>query len=236
MKALVLHDSVEMANNISSLLRLRWPSSSTIHVPGSANVVEAIEREHPDLVVFGASPGSSLTSEIRRFYDLPLVALTTGRDRISGIRELEMGADDFLAVPFDDLEFLARVAALNRRARYEGPEQDTRPLVCGDLTVDLAAHEIILCGNQIRLTPTEFKLLTLFVRNEKRVLTHDMLLDNAWEHDDSHDKNAIKKYILRLRRKLHDDPKNPQMLASIRGIGYRFIRPGSGIPQTEASR
>jgi DNA-binding response OmpR family regulator len=164
--------------------------------------------------------------------NIPILMLTARGEETDKIVGLEMGADDYVTKPFSWNELRARVRALLRRSEYGGggdgaaPREsgggDTRVLVVGDLRIDPARREVTRGERQIELPARLFDLLTYMVRNRGTVLTRDRLLLNVWGYDYTGDTRTVDVHMRWLREKLEDDPANPQLLQTVRGVGYRF--------------
>src|SRR3989440_10173978 len=160
--------------------------------------------------------------------------LTAKGDEIDKVVGLEVGADDYVTKPFGRRELLARVRALLRRADYvpasANGEQDTtnevprpnRELVAGPLRIDLAGHRVYCRGQELELQPKQFELLTYLVRNRGTVLTRDQLLHNVWGYDYTGDTRTVDVHVRWLREKLEEDPANPRLIQTVRGVGYCF--------------
>lgn len=230
MKVLVIESSQEQTKNISFSLQLRWPQCTVFSAIEGPKGIELIETESPDLVILDVSvsgiDGLGLISKIRSFCDVPVIMLTNSNDDMVKVSGLEMGADEYVTKPFNPIELLAKVVALLRRVRGVGFKPDQEPLSFGSLTLNFSTREVFVCGERVKLTPIEYKLLTQLVRNEGKVLTHSALLEKVWGRDYVDDSSFVKKYVYRLRSKLHDDASNPKILINERGVGYRFVRPG----------
>jgi len=161
--------------------------------------------------------------------------LTAKGDEIDKVVGLEVGADDYVTKPFGRRELLARVRALLRRADYpsvseEQPVQETtgeaprpgRELVAGPLRIDLAGRRVFCRGQEMELQPKQFDLLTYLVRNRGTVLTRDQLLQNVWGYDYVGDTRTVDVHVRWLREKLEEDPANPRLIQTVRGVGYCF--------------
>jgi len=159
--------------------------------------------------------------------------LTAKGDEIDKVVGLEVGADDYVTKPFGRRELLARVRALLRRAVYaptegEQPAQDTssevprpsRELVAGPLRIDLAGRRVYCRGQEVELQAKQFELLTYFVRNRGTVLTRDQLLHNVWGYDYAGDTRTVDVHVRWLREKLEENPANPRLIQTVRGVGY----------------
>ena len=166
-----------------------------------------------------------LIKKIREFSDVPLIILSETQTEIDTARGLEAGADEYVTKPFSPIELLARVRALLRRTQRLGFNRERMISIGEELVIDFTTHEVSLSGEPVKLTPIEYHLLFELVKNDGRVLTHNNLLQKVWGSEDIGDSSFVKKYIYRLRSKLEQDPSNPQMLLTERGIGYRFARP-----------
>jgi two-component system alkaline phosphatase synthesis response regulator PhoP len=176
----------------------------------------------------------------------PIMMLTAKGDEIDKVVGLEVGADDYVTKPFGRRELLARVRALLRRADYAPPASAARPyhlsgrqgetapavasstlrakseLVAGPLRIDLAGRRVYCRGEVWELQPKQFDLLTYLVRNRGTVLTRDQLLHNVWGYDYVGDTRTVDVHIRWLREKLEEDPANPHLIQTVRGVGYVF--------------
>jgi DNA-binding response OmpR family regulator len=159
--------------------------------------------------------------------DAPVLMLTARGDEMSKVKGLESGADDYLVKPFSHLELFARIKAVLRRSELPGPISAAPSFVSGDVAVNFDSREVMVSGETIKLTPTEYKLLYQLVRNAGRVLPFDTLLSKVWGDEYRGDMDYLKTYISRLRKKLSDDPENPHYIITERGVGYRFSRLGA---------
>jgi len=136
---------------------------------------------------------------------------------------LNQGADEYLIKPLRNLEFHARVKALLRRAQMSDDSQPQTAIYSDDyLTVDVDNRRVCVGGEEIRLTPTEFKLLATFVRNKGQVLTFQQLLEQVWGYEYNSEHHYPRIYVSHLRRKIEPDPKNPTYIQNEYGVGYRF--------------
>lgn len=228
MKVLVIDENKQVVRDISFCLQVRYPEVIVVAVAEGQRGIEMLETGSPDLVMVDCSLSDidtlDLISKIREFSDVPLIIIyedATDMDRASG---LEAGADEYVTKPFSPIELLAKVRALIRRTHGLGFKSE-RLISIGELTINFSRREVFLSGKRVKLTPIEYHLLSELVRNNGRVLTHGALLEKVWGSEYDYDYSAVKKYIYRLRSKLETDAKNPQMLLTERGIGYRFVRP-----------
>lgn len=230
MKVLVVEDSPEIVEVISICLEVRWPGFKLLTTEFGAKAAELVEKESPDIVILDISlpdmEGFEVLKDIRRFSSVPVVILTVRGDEIDKVRGLELGADDYIAKPFSPIEFLARVKAVLRRSHMPELVGEQQVLQAGPLAIDLTAHQATLYSQPLKLTPIEYGLLCQLVRNEGKMLTHRMLLENVWGEEYGDAIDYVKKYIHRLRQKLGDDLTQPRIILSERGVGYRFLRPG----------
>ncbi len=181
-------------------------------------------RDHPDLIVLDLNlpgmDGLDVCRALRRESDVPIIMLTARADETDRLIGLELGADDYIVKPFSPRELVARVRAVLRRA--QGEVHKPGLLQIGDLEIDLAGHRVTLNGTPLHLTPNEFKLLATLARHPGQTLTRAQLLDQL--HGVAYDgyDRSIDAHIKNLRRKLEQDPADPQFILTVYGIGYRF--------------
>lgn len=185
--------------------------------------------EHPDLIILDVMmpelDGWQVCQWIREISDVPIIMLTAKAEREDIIKGLELGADDYLVKPFSMGELLARVRAALRRARTEpaAPEGEGEGTYSDNyLSIDLNARRVVVNGELISLSPTEYKLLALLVRNRGRVLEFRHILESVWGLEYVAEIDYVRTYVWHLRHKLEPDPKNPRYLLSELDVGYRF--------------
>lgn len=183
-------------------------------------------QAHPDLIILDVMmPGMDgmMTCErLREVSDVPIVMLTakgTEEDIVGG---LEKGADDYIVKPFRVSELLARIKAVLRRANNKSEVDETGVYADGELMINFSRREVIVRGEQISLTPTEYDLLLCLVRNTGRVLPRELLLAQVWGEEFVESTQYLKLYIRYLRQKIEKDPSNPEYILTEWGVGYRF--------------
>lgn len=228
MKLLIIEDNPDIIEAVSLCFELRWPEVTVVSTHNGEEGVAMAGSEAPDLIVLDLGlpdiNGFEVLRQIRFFSDTPVIILTVRGEELDKIKGLELGADDYITKPFSHMELLARVKAVLRRSQMPQLRGDEKPFVCGKLRIDFSNHEITIDGIPTRLTPIEYNLLVQFVRNEGRVLTHHFLLEKVWGEEYTDATDYLKKYIQRLRQKLHDDSENPQLIITERGVGYKFVK------------
>jgi two-component system KDP operon response regulator KdpE len=183
----------------------------------------------PDLVlldvVMPKMDGWQTCSRIREMADVPIVILT-GRQKSETdiVRGLDYGADDYLIKPVGSRELVARVRAILRRAELPSSLEAKKEITYSDafLTVNIAERKVIVNGERVRLTPTEFKLFALLLENAGRVLTHKQLLEKVWGWEYVDDIDHVRIYIWHLRQKIEPDPAHPRYIIAEPGVGYYF--------------
>lgn len=183
----------------------------------------AISSWSPDAVVLDlvmpGRDGFDVLRETRLWSQVPIIVLSARGQEQDKVAALDLGADDYLTKPFGIDELLARLRAVRRRTA--GQASDPTVMV-GDLVIDVTAHTVTQKGNEIRLTPTEFDLLLVLARNAGRVMTHRQLLERVWGAYAAENAQQLRVYVNYLRRKLEDDPSQPQLILTEIGIGYRL--------------
>ena len=179
-------------------------------------------RERPDLVVLDLGlpevDGLDVTRALRREADVPLIMLTARDSETDKIVGLELGADDYLTKPFSPRELVARVRAVLRRHARDGSEEQ---ITVGDLTLDVPRLQATVAGQRVALTATEFELLATMARQPGRVFTRSQLLDAIHGQALESYERAIDAHVKNIRRKVEPDPRHPQYLLTVYGVGYR---------------
>jgi two-component system response regulator MtrA len=179
-------------------------------------------REHkPDLVLLDLMlpgiDGIDVCRQIRAESGVPIVMLTAKTDTIDVVVGLESGADDYVVKPFKPKELVARIRA--RLRRTEEPTQEM--LEIGDLVIDVAGHSVKRDGHPIQLTPLEFDLLVALARKPWQVFTREVLLEQVWGYRHAADTRLVNVHVQRLRSKVERDPENPDVVVTVRGVGYK---------------
>ena len=187
-------------------------------------LIEAGTRQ-PDLVVLdlGLPDGDGLDfiRDLRAWSDCPVIVLSARTTEADKVGALDAGADDYLTKPFGAAELLARVRAqLRRRSRAAG---GTCVFEFGKMRVDLGKRIVERAGVALHLTPIEYRLLAYLITHPDSVLTHQQLLKNLWGPSHADDSHYVRVYMAALRKKIEDDPSQPQHLMTETGVGYRFI-------------
>ena len=194
-------------------------------VGDGAAALEAAARHAFDLVILDLNlpkvSGEEVCRRLRDASDVPIIMLTAKGTEEERIKGLELGADDYLVKPFSPRELVARVRALLRRAHADSDPQRDR-LVFGELEIDLKAHRVLLDGQEVDLTASEFKLLVTLCRYPGRVYSRMELVEKVLGYDFEGYERAIDSHVKNLRAKLADDPREPRFIHTVTGVGYRF--------------
>ena len=180
----------------------------------------------PDVVILDLGlpdiDGYEVSARLREWTQAPIIVLSVRDNERDKVAALDKGADDYLTKPFGIEELLARVrVALRHSARTQGPKDVV--ITAGKLTIDLARHVVTRDGEEVKLTATEFKLLAYLATNAGRVLTHRTILTNVWGPAEAEQVEYLRVYMRQLRKKLEDDPRQPQYLVTEPAVGYRFL-------------
>jgi two-component system, OmpR family, KDP operon response regulator KdpE len=183
----------------------------------------AISRERPDAVILDLGlpdmDGTQVIHGVRGWSAMPIIVLSVWGAEHQKVAALDAGADDYVTKPFGMDELLARLRAAVRRA---APAPDEPVVATQDFTVDLAAKRVTKDGVDVRLTPTEWQLLEILVRNRGRLITQKQLLQDVWGPSYGSESNYLRVYVAQLRRKLEPEPSRPRYLLTEPGMGYRF--------------
>ena len=191
---------------------------------GKQGLVDAATRK-PDLVIVDLglpdTDGLDVIRELRAFSDLPVIVLSARTQETEKVAALDAGADDYLTKPFGVSELLARIRAHLRR-RNRGGASDAPQVRFGGVSVDLALRQVTRDGEPVHLTPIEYRLLAVLVRDAGRVLTHRQLLREVWGPSHVESSHYLRIYMAHLRQKLERDPAQPEHIVTETGVGYRL--------------
>ena len=203
------------------------------HVTSALDGTEALQRFDEgrfDLVVLDLMlprrDGVEVCRELRQRSQVPIIMLTAKGSESDKVAGLEVGADDYITKPFSMREFRSRVKAALRRSRMVAPlvdQGEEGPIVQGELTIDFDRRQVTLAHDEIRVTYVEFEILGALARSPGRVLTRETLLEHVWGDSEYRDPRTVDVHIRHLREKIERDPKEPEFLFTVRGVGYRFV-------------
>jgi two-component system, OmpR family, KDP operon response regulator KdpE len=228
MRILVVDDEPQIRRALRTSLEAHGHGVTTVGT-GEEGVVGAAEIA-PDLVLLDLGlpdmDGTEVIRRVRAFSDVPIIVLSVRETQRDKVLALDAGADDYVTKPFGMEELLARARAAMRRVQ---PEETTpSQLRFGSLSVDLVRRLVVLEGEQVHLTPTEYGLLEALVRNPGKLLTHQWLLRTVWGQGYGSETTYLRTYVRGLRKKLGDDATNPRLITTEPGVGYRWIAEASG--------
>ncbi|WP_127573324.1 response regulator transcription factor [Georgenia faecalis] len=200
-----------------------------VGVDNGPAALEAYDRTGADLVLLDLMlPGMSGTDvcrELRSRGNVPIIMVTAKDEEVDKVVGLEVGADDYVTKPYSYRELLARVRAVLRRARPDDPAKETGILAVGRIRMDVDRHEVLLDGVPVAMPLREFELLEVLLRNVDHVLTRGQLIDRVWGADYVGDTKTLDVHVKRLRAKIEEDPSQPRVLLTVRGLGYRLVPP-----------
>jgi two-component system response regulator MtrA len=216
---LVVDDDTALAEMLGIVLR--GEGFDTSFCADGAQALEAFRSSRPDLVLLDVmlpgKDGIEVCRQIRAESGVPIVMLTAKTDTVDVVLGLESGADDYVVKPFKPKELIARVRARLRRTDEPAPEV----IEVGDLTIDVAGHSVRRDGQVIPLTPLEFDLLVALARKPWQVFTREVLLEQVWGYRHAADTRLVNVHVQRLRSKVERDPERPEIVVTVRGVGYK---------------
>ncbi len=221
---LVVEDEQRIARMIRA--NLERAGYNVVAAANGAQAIEMVSAEDPDLVLLDIRlplvDGFDVCKRIREFSQIPIVMLTAKVERQDILRGFEVGADDYIKKPFDPAELVARMKAVLRRHQVNAlPEAKTKPLFeSGGLRMDFVRHRVTVDGKDVRLSPTEYKLLTCLANNSDKVMMHEDLLQEVWGTEYRDETEYLWVYIRYLRQKIEADPAHPTLILSEPGAGY----------------
>ncbi len=218
-RVLVVDDDPALAEMLTIVLRTEGFESRVC--PNGDTALAAFRDFKPDVVLLDlmlpGKDGIDVCKEIRAESGVPIVMLTAKGDTVDVVLGLESGADDYVVKPFKPKELVARLRTRLRRTEADPAEQ----LTIGDLAIDVPGHQVSRNGTPIWLTPLEFDLLVALARKPRQVFTREVLLEQVWGYRHAADTRLVNVHVQRLRSKIERDPECPEVVLTVRGVGYK---------------
>jgi two-component system response regulator MtrA len=218
-KVLVVDDDVDLAEMLGIVLRSEGMETAFCH--NGKDAVPAFRRESPDLVLLDlmlpGMDGLAVCRALRSESSVPIVMLTARGDTLDIVEGLQSGADDYIVKPFKPRELVARIHARLRRLA----ETASEVLAIGDVVIDLGAHMVTRSGRVIPVTPLEFDLLATLAGRPGYAFSREQLLADVWGYQHAGDTRLVNVHVQRLRGKVENDPESPEVIVTVRGVGYR---------------
>jgi len=222
MKVLTIEDEKSIIDAISVAFEFRWPDVKLIASTTGKKGILLVRKESPDIVILDLNlpdiSGFDVLKEIRKFSTVPVIILTVRSEDEDMLKGLEAGADDYIIKPFNYLTLLARVRAVLRRTEaipFVGKQNNA---VNARLKIDFVNQKVRVDNRLVKLTPVEYQLLALLVKNRDQVVPYARIMNEVWERNYSGETDNIRICVRRLRKKLRDSP--PRMIVNKRGLGY----------------
>lgn len=218
---------VDDDKDISELIAV-YLKSEDYYVDKACNgleVLQLIKENIYDLIILDIMmpqmDGLETLIHIRKDFNMPIIFLTAKNQEIDLIRGLSLGADDYISKPFSSMELIARVKAQLRRYTVFN-NLDNNDITIGDLVLSLDMHRVTVAGKEVKLTPTEYKILELFCKNKNIVFSVEQIYENIWRDKFAVGDTTIMVHITKLRQKIEKDPKNPEYIKTVWGVGYKI--------------
>jgi two-component system response regulator MtrA len=225
-RVLVVDDDTALAEMLGIVLR--GEGFEPVFCADGARAFSVFRETRPDLVLLDlmlpGRDGIDVCKQIRAESGVPIVMLTAKTDTVDVVVGLESGADDYIVKPFKAKELVARIRARLRRDNEIAPES----LTIGDVSIDVAGHRVTRDGHAIALTPLEFDLLVALARKPWQVFTRELLLEQVWGYRHAADTRLVNVHVQRLRSKIEKDPERPEIVVTVRGVGYKAGSPEGG--------
>jgi len=220
---------VDDEHSVQKLLTypLRKEGYDVVPALDGREALDRLREDNFDLVVLDVMlpklDGFDVCRQIRARSTVPIIMLTAKTEEIDKVLGLELGADDYITKPFSVREFRSRVKAVLRRAALSrSDEDDEEPIEEGDLRIDFEKRQVEVRGEPVRLTYVEFEILAGLARSPGRVFSRTMLLERVWGDSAYRDPRTVDVHIRHLREKLEQDARHPELIFTVRGVGYRF--------------
>src|SRR6187455_3279102 len=222
-RVLVVDDDTALAEMIGIVLRSE--GFDPVFCEDADEAIGVFRATQPDLVLLDlmlpGKDGIEVCRRIRAESGVPIVMLTAKSDTVDVVLGLESGADDYVVKPFKPKELVARMRARLRRGEDAAPELLTIGPPGNQITIDVPAHTVARDGEEVKLTPLEFDLLVALARKPRQVFTREVLLEQVWGYRHAADTRLVNVHVQRLRAKIEKDPEHPEIVVTVRGVGYK---------------
>ncbi len=223
MKVLIIEDEQSIIDAVNMAFEFRWPDVKLVSSLTGKEGINLVRKERPDVIILDINlpdiSGFSVLKKIREFSEVPIIILTVRSEDTDVLKGLETGADDYIVKPFNYLTLLARIQAVLRRTSKTSLKEDNTT-ISPHMKIDFINQKISVDDRLVRLTPVEYRLLLLLVKNKGWVVPYKKITQEIWGNNDNKSSENIRISIQRLRHKLKDNP--PTMIINERGRGYIF--------------
>jgi DNA-binding response OmpR family regulator len=229
-KILLVEDEKSIADSV--IYNLKAEGYKVTHVDEGPIALDVFNEEHFDLVILDIMlpeiSGIEILKSIRKNSEIPVIMVTARDEEIDKVTGLELGADDYITKPFSIKELISRIKAVLRRTEQDrftprNPVTDTEKITVGYIEISPLRYEVRVNGNLIDLRPREFELLYFLCDNAGNLVSRDELFDQVWGYSFVGSSKTLDVHIQRIRERIEEDPKNPKILTTVRGMGYKLI-------------
>jgi len=224
LKVLVIEDDRHIVDAIRLAFKFRWPEATLVDAGTGLDGIEKLKATRPDIIILDLNlpdiTGFEVLNRIREFSKIPVIILSVRADEEDMLRGLETGADDYITKPFNYMNLLARVKSVLRRVENPDLLPDTDATISDRLRIDRISQQVWLDDHPVKLTPYEYKLLTLLVKESGKIVPYQRIMEVVWGQDQRGNSDQVRIYVSRLRKKLGDEP--PRMIINQRRSGYMF--------------
>lgn len=223
-RILVVEDEESLADTVR--YNLEREGFAVVVETDGRTALERFRVEDPSLVILDLMlpemSGLDVCRQIRQISDVPIIMVTAKDSEADKVSGLELGADDYVTKPFSVRELVSRVRAHLRRAGMH-PAEPEDVLTGGPVSLDIGRHEVLVRGQTVGFPPKEFELLEAFLRRQGRLLTREFLIEEVWGAGYFGDTKTLDVHVKRIRKKVEQDPHQPEHLVTVRGLGYKFV-------------
>jgi DNA-binding response OmpR family regulator len=224
LKVIIIEDDQSIINAISVAFEFRWNDAVVLFATNGVEGIKLVKKESPDVVILDINlpdiSGFDVLKRIRKTSSVPVIILTVRSDDLDILKGLEAGADDYIIKPFNYMTLLARVRAVLRRVEKPFFQDDQKTVVSSHLNIDFVNQKVQVDNHLVKLTPVEYQLLILLVKNKDQVVTFPQIMQEIWGKNVSGNSENIRIYIRKLRKKLGDFPS--KLILNKHGSGYMF--------------